>query len=65
MIDQKQSFLRYGISVEFVGEAQDDKEVIRRVLSGSIPLVLVSPENITSNPVFRSTLHQKCIKTEW
>ena len=36
MIDQKQSFNHRGITVEFVGEAQDDDKATMSVLKGEI-----------------------------
>ena len=59
MIDQQRSFGARGIHVEFVGEAQNDKDTVKRVVEGSVPLVLISPENITSNPLFRGMLLKK------
>ena len=41
---------------------QDDKDVIRRVLDGHVPLVLISPENLTSNPIFRNMLLSRVYK---
>jgi len=34
IVDQKRNFKRMGMSVEFVGKAQDDKEAIQSVLRG-------------------------------
>ena len=62
MIDQQRSFGARGIHVEFVGEAQNDKDTVKRVVEGSVPLVLISPENITSNPLFRGMLLKKAYK---
>lgn len=39
MVDQKQNFMRMGMSVEFVGKAQDDEEAIKSVLRGDIQRV--------------------------
>lgn len=62
MIDQRRNFSSFGISVELVGEAQTDKEVIKKVVAGSFPLVLISPENITSNSLYRNMLMNKAYK---
>ena len=43
MIDQKQNIMRMGISVDFVGEAQ---QAIRSVVRGDIQLAYISPESI-------------------
>ena len=56
MMDQKWSFLTCGISVEFVSKAHCDKEVIKQVLSGYVPLVLISPESIASSSLYQNTL---------
>jgi len=42
MVDQKRNFKRMGMSVEFVGKAQDDEEAIQSVLKGDIQLVYIS-----------------------
>ena len=55
----KKEVLFRGIDVKFVGEAQNDPGVIKKIISGSVPLVLITPENITSNSVFRNMLHSK------
>ena len=56
MMDQKSKFTPYGISAEFVGEAQEDDDVTRRVVHGKIQLVFISPENLICNPTFRNML---------
>ena len=58
MVDQKKNFVPTGLSVEFVGEAQDDDAAIRRVLKGNVQLVYISPENILNNKRFRDMLHK-------
>ena len=62
MIDQKRSFKHRGITVEFVGEAQDDENAAMSVLKGEIQLVYISPECIL-NKKFRIML-QKSIPRE-
>ena len=50
MIDQTKRFQGQGITVEFVGEAQVDDDVIMAVISGKVQLMYIGPENIlTSN----------------
>lgn len=56
MMDQRQKFVLKGISAEFIGEAQDDPNAIKKVLSGCIQLVFISPESIISNSAFRNML---------
>ena len=56
MMDQRQKFVLKGISAEFIGEAQDDPNAIKNVLSGCIQLVFISPESIINNPAFRNML---------
>ena len=62
MIDQQSKFARYGLSTEFVGEAQTDKEVSKRVLNGKVQLIFITPENIVENPMFRNMLVSKIFK---
>ncbi|XP_003391654.2 PREDICTED: ATP-dependent DNA helicase Q-like 3, partial [Amphimedon queenslandica] len=56
MIDQERNFKSKGIAVECIGEIQKDQGVIKRVISGNVPLVLITPESITTNPLFRGML---------
>lgn len=59
MMDQQSRFTRCGFSTEFVGEAQSNKSVTRRVLSGEVQLVYITPENIVENPLYRGMLTSK------
>ena len=63
MIDQKRSFKHRGITVEFVGEAQNDENAAMSVLKGEIQLVYISPESILNNKKFRNML-QKSVYQE-
>ena len=80
MMDQRAKFAALGLNAEYVGMAQDDSEVVRRVLSGDIQLLFISPESILNNKRFRFMLlsqHYKkklvavavdeahCVKTWW
>ena len=56
MIDQTNRFQGRGITVEFVGEAQVDDDVIMAVISGKVQLVYISPENILTNYRFRNMI---------
>ena len=58
MMDQKRSFKHRGITVEFVGEAQDDENAAMHVLKGEIQLVYISPECILNNKKFRTMLQK-------
>ena len=42
MMDQQEKFVGKGIVAEFVGEAQEDKEVVVKVLEGQLQLLLIS-----------------------
>ena len=57
MIDQTKRFQGRGITVEFVGEAQVDDDVIMAVISGKVQLVYISPDNILTNHRFRNMIH--------
>ena len=41
---------------------QHDQDVIKKIVSGNLPLILISPENITRNPLYRGMLHNKVFK---
>jgi len=41
-----------GVTVEFLGEAQCDKKVIRPVLDGEAQLVYISPKSLLNNKRF-------------
>ena len=56
MIDQERNFKSKGIAVECIGDIQKDQGVIKRVISGNVPLILITPESITTNPLFRGML---------
>lgn len=56
MMDQRSKFSEYGLTTEFVGEAQTDKSVSRRVLSGEVQLVYITPENLVENRLYRNML---------
>lgn len=54
----KEEFTPTKVSVEFVGEAQDDDAVVKKVLKGDIQLVYISPESILNNKRYRDMLHK-------
>ena len=66
MIDQTKQFQGQGITVEFVGEAQVDDDVIMAVISGKVQLMYIGTENIlTSNRfwnMFRGKMYQENMK---
>ena len=66
MIDQQEKFSKKGISVEFVGGAQDRTAAVTAVLKGQIQLVYISPENLLKNPCFRNMLtsdrYRECLR---
>ena len=59
MVDQKRNFMHMGITVEFVGDSQDNGVAIKSVLKGDVQLLYISPESILNNKKFRYML-QKC-----
>ena len=65
MIDQTEKFKSWGIAAEFVGEVQQDLEVMRDVKQGQIQLLYISPESVLRNPQWRemllSTVYQENI----
>ena len=54
MLDQKERFICTGLTVEFVGSAQDDGDATEAVLSGKVQLVYISPESVLNNKKFRA-----------
>ena len=56
MLDQRAKFAFAGMSTEFIGEAQSDSDVVKKVTAGEVQLVYVSPESIIDNPRFRNML---------
>ena len=56
MMDQKQKFQGKGISIEFVGEVQDNDSAVRAVISGKIQILFISPESLLCNYWFRNML---------
>ena len=56
MIEQQKKFLQRGIKAEFVGESQTDPNVDKRVISGNLQLLYISPENLLNNRKYRSML---------
>ena len=56
MMDQQWSFRSKGIEVECIGEIQQDKDAIKKVISGKVPLILITPESITINTLYRGML---------
>lgn len=53
MMDQRQRFAPAGLSVEFVGEAQNDMDACASVLNGDVQLVYISPESLLNNKQYR------------
>ena len=55
-MDQAKKFVIKGLTAAFVGEAQDDREVVRQVLNGDAQLVFISPESLINNELYRNML---------
>ena len=62
MVDQRAKFSPLGLTVEFVGEAQEDRDAVRRVIAGKVQLVYLSPEAILNNSVYRQMLLSEVYK---
>ena len=56
MIDQRAKFQSLSVKAELVGEAQDDKEVGKKVMKGEYQLVFITPESIIENTKFHRML---------
>ena len=46
IMDQKNKFVPKGVTAEYVGKAQSDRDAVRAVLEGKIQLLFISPESI-------------------
>ena len=55
IMDQTSKYSPKGLSTEFVGEAQTDSDVIRRILKGQVQLLYISPESILVNDHYRNS----------
>lgn len=62
MIDQCEKFKSLGMSADYVGEAQEDKLAMQRVISGEVQLVFISPEAIINNPKYCQMLSSSVYK---
>lgn len=62
MLDQQAKFKNKHFEVEFVGEAQLDRTVHRRVVNGEVQLLYISPENIIQNKKYRDMLQTPIYK---
>lgn len=62
MVDQCEKFKSLGMSADYVGEAQEDKLAMQRVISGEVQLVFISPEAIINNPKYRQMLSSSVYK---
>lgn len=54
MREQVSRFTSLGLSAEFVGEGQKNPEAKIKVLNGDAQIVLISPENILCNKLYRN-----------
>ena len=56
MLDQQEKFKNDHFTVDFVGEAQTDPTVFKRVINGEVQLLYICPESILENHKFRGML---------
>jgi bloom syndrome protein len=56
MLEQREKYSTKGICCEFVGELQQDIEVITSIQKGHAQLLFVSPESLLLNPQWRDML---------
>ena len=64
MMDQQAKFTPRGLKAEFVGKAQTDVEVVKKVLHGDVQLLFISPESIINNTKYRIMLLSTTYKTK-
>jgi bloom syndrome protein len=50
MIDQYRNFTSKGIAVKCVGEIQHDKQVVKILLNGKVPLILITLKTLPLMP---------------
>ena len=62
MVDLCEKFKSLGISADYVGESQNDRLAMQRVISGEAQLVYISPEAIINNPKYRQMLSSPVYK---
>ena len=65
MMDQKMKFTPTGISVEFVGDAQENEAATQAVLNGEVQLVFISPESLFSRRYWQMFLSTKYLEKWW
>lgn len=63
-MDQQAKFTPRGLKAEFVGKAQTDVEVVKKVLHGDVQLLFISPESIINNTKYRIMLLSTTYKTK-
>ena len=68
MMDQREKVAPRNLSVEFLGEAQTDKDSIMMMIRGEVKLVFISPESLLDNPRYWNMLqkdvyHSKLIES--
>ena len=56
MVDQQNKYRNDHFMVDFVGEAQVDPAVYKKVQAGDVQLLYISPESIIENPRYRDIL---------
>ena len=49
MLDQKQKFSQQALTVNYVGEAQQDENAMASIMKGEVQLVYMSPESLLCN----------------
>ena len=62
MVDQCEKFKSLGITADYVGESQNNRLAMQRVISGEAQLVYISPEAIINNPKYRQMLSSPVYK---
>ena len=65
MLDQKEQFIRTGLTVEFVGSTQHNSDAIEAVLNGKVQLVYISPESVLTIRIFKECFKGIYIKKIW
>ena len=59
MLDQKEKFVQRGLTVDFVGEGQEDEHALEAIVNGLVQLVYISPESLLENKRYRNMLKSK------
>ena len=62
MMDLRRRLCDMGLSADYLGSAQEDRNVLAVATSGKLQCILTTPETLLNNQVVRSMLMSKVYK---